>query len=208
MYSVQGKAGFPLANSGFTLIEALITAIIFSVGLLALVSLQMVSKRTTYEAVQRNLAAEMVNDLIEQMRMNVVDNTPPLLSPITYLAKEKGGTVTMDSSTSEDFTCDADDSQCDPGAVTSGIANLSAWFNRLAGATETRGGTAVGGLADPTVCIAGPVAAGGYDITVVWRGQTQLANASANSCGANSGKYGANSEYRRILEVTAYVENT
>lgn len=208
MYSVQGKAGFPLANSGFTLIEALITAIIFSVGLLALVSLQMVSKRTTYQAVQRNLAAEMVNDLIEQMRMNAVDDTPPVLSPITYLAKEKGGTVTMDSSTSEDFTCGADDPICDPGAVTSGIANLSAWFNRLAGTTETRGGTAVGGLTDPTVCITGPDASGGYVITVVWRGETQLTNASANSCGASSGKYGTNSVYRRILEVTAYVENT
>jgi hypothetical protein len=114
----------------------------------------------------------------------------------------------MDSSTSEDFTCGEDDPSCDPGAVTSGIANLSAWFNRLAGTTETRGGTAVGGLADPTVCIAGPDASGGYVITIVWRGQTQLANASLNSCGTGSGKYGANNEYRRILEVTAYVENT
>lgn len=207
MHPVQGKRSFPASNGGFTLIEALITAIIFSVGLLALVSLQMVSKRSTYEAVQRTMAAELVNDLIEQMRMNAVDATPPVLFPITYLVKTKGSVVTMDSSTAEEFDC-GDDSSCNPDTVSGGISQLSLWFNRLSGTAETRDGTAVGGLVDPTVCIVGPDASGGYLITVVWRGQTQLPNTSANSCGANSGKYGSSNEFRRILQVTAYVENT
>lgn len=54
-------------QAGFSLIEALVSIVIFSIGILAIVALQVVSVRQSSNAKYRSDAALLVNQLIGQM---------------------------------------------------------------------------------------------------------------------------------------------
>ncbi|MGH8598331.1 MAG: type IV pilus modification protein PilV [Gammaproteobacteria bacterium] len=58
------------AQSGFTLLEVLISVFVLSIGLLGIAGLQMTSKRTNYEAVQRTNATMLAQELLERIRAN------------------------------------------------------------------------------------------------------------------------------------------
>ncbi len=55
---------------GFSLIELLVSIVVFSVGLLAVAGLQTVSKSANFESVQRTTASHIANGLLEDMRTN------------------------------------------------------------------------------------------------------------------------------------------
>ena len=54
----------------FSLIELLVSIVIFSVGLLAVAGLQTVSKSANFESVQRTTASHIAYGLLEDMRTN------------------------------------------------------------------------------------------------------------------------------------------
>lgn len=56
------------AARGFTLIEALVTLFLISIGVLGMVALQGRAIQYTQDSVQRNTAAMLANDLVELMR--------------------------------------------------------------------------------------------------------------------------------------------
>jgi len=51
-------------QSGFSLLELLIALVIFSVGLLGIAGLQVVSKQASYESQQRTIASEVAYALL------------------------------------------------------------------------------------------------------------------------------------------------
>ena len=65
------------SNTGFTLIEVMIGIVVVAVGLLMVAGLQLVSKRSSYDAVQRSGASMLAHDLAARMRTNrAVIGTP------------------------------------------------------------------------------------------------------------------------------------
>lgn len=54
--------------SGFSLIEVLVTLVLISIGVLGMVALQARTVQYTQDAVQRNTAAMLANDLVELIR--------------------------------------------------------------------------------------------------------------------------------------------
>jgi hypothetical protein len=58
------------------------------------------------------------------------------------------------------------------------------------------------------MCVTGPVAggAGVYQVTIVWRGTASITNNVANACGTASGNYGAQNEFRRIVQIPTYID--
>ncbi len=60
------------ANAGFTLVEVLITLVIFSIGLLGLAALQANSMVNSHNAYLRSQATLMANDMADRMRANIV----------------------------------------------------------------------------------------------------------------------------------------
>lgn len=56
------------SNRGFSMIEALITLVLVSIGVLGMVALQTRTLQNTQDSVQRNAAAALANDLLESMR--------------------------------------------------------------------------------------------------------------------------------------------
>lgn len=175
---------------GFSLLETLIALVVFSVGLLGTAALQTVSKKATYDAVQRTTAAILAADLLERMRAN-----PTALD--SYL-----GTVTAMPTALPAADCEA--GACDPNE----IATYDLWsFGQvLGGNLETTANGASGGLMDPTLCVSGPAdgSSGFYEVAIVWRGRSDFPNRSAHNCGA--GRYGSGDASRRLLTFITFLD--
>ena len=82
------------------------------------------------------------------------------------------------------------------------------WEQVLDGNLETNGGIGAGGLVLPTLCVTSPAGggAGVYTVTIVWRGTASITSNVANPCGAASGNYGAQNEFRRVLSIPTYID--
>ncbi len=180
----------PARSHGFSLIEVLVTLVVFSVGLLGTAAMQIVSKKATYDAVQRTAAAMVASDLLERMRAN-----PEVLDQ--YLGVVIGGMQAAPVADCEGAVCAADD-----------LASYDRWSisQAVAGAAESSPNGASGGLADATFCVAGPAdgSSGFYEVAIAWRGRTMVPNRSTHGCGA--GRYGAQDGYRRLLRFTTFLE--
>lgn len=187
----------PCKQSGFSLIELLVTIVVFSVGLLTVAGLQAVSKRANYEALQRSTASHVAYGLLEDMRAN-----GPGLAVYAASADLGGGSIPAEPVPN----CNSTAAPCSGPQLAA--HDLWFWEQVLDGAQEVTAGAGVGGLVSPTLCIAGAVGglAGTYVVTVVWRGTTALTDPAVNDCGAGSGNYGDNNEYRRMLQVTTFLD--
>ena len=185
-------------HSGFSLLELLVALLVFSIGMLAVAGLQSVSKQANYEALQRTTAAQIAHGLLEDVRTNgdALD--------IYRTAPTMGGGV-MGAEPAPNCRLGA---ECN--SAEKAVFDLWFWEQALDGNMETSGGAGAGGLMLPAMCIDGPVVGGPgiYRVTIVWRGTASLRNASANPCGAASGNYGNNLEFRRIIEIPTYVDPT
>lgn len=62
------KAAGKHHSSGFSMIEVLVTLVLISIGVLGMVALQARTIQYTQDAVQRNTAAMLANDLVELIR--------------------------------------------------------------------------------------------------------------------------------------------
>ena len=183
-------------NRGFSLLELLIALVVFSIGLLAIAGLQTVSKQANFEALQRTTAAQVANGLLEDMRTNGNG-----IDVYAAAAQIGGGSIAAEPGP----TCrDAD--ECN--AAEKAAHDLWFWEQILDGNLETNAGIAAGGLVLPTMCVTGPAAggAGVYQVTIVWRGTASITNNVANACGTASGNYGAQNEFRRIVQIPTYID--
>lgn len=61
----------PNAQQGFSLLEALVTLLVLSIGLLGIAGMQSISLRSTYNAGLITLANVQANNMIERMRANM-----------------------------------------------------------------------------------------------------------------------------------------
>jgi type IV pilus assembly protein PilV len=182
--------------AGFSLLELLIALVVFSIGLLAIAGLQTVAKQANFEAVQRTTAAQVANGLLEDMRTNGngID--------IYAAAPDLGG----GAAGAEPVPNCRDGNECN--AAQKAAHDLWFWEQVLDGNLETNGGIGAGGLVLPTLCVTGPVGggAGVYTVTIVWRGTASITSNVANPCGAASGNYGAQNEFRRVLSIPTYID--
>ena len=184
-------------QGGFTLVELLVTVIIFSVGLLAIAGLQSVSKRSNFEALQRTTASHIAFGLLEDMRNNGG-------GIVSYVAAGSLGGGTRGAAPG--VNCRAVGADCTPEERAA--FDLWFWENYADGALEINAQGSVGGVLSPTICITGPVdgSAGMYSVTVAWRGTVSLANVNVNGCGAGSADYGDNNEFRRLVAMPTFLD--
>lgn len=188
---------FSRKQVGVSLIEVLVTLIIISVALLGTASLQVISKQSNFQAVQRTMAAHLANDLLQRMRNNreVLDD---------YLPQGSLGAGSLGTTPGTD--CAALDADCAPQQLAG--YDLWQWEQQLDGALEKAGAQNTGGLLEPTACITGPFGGGEgiYEIAIAWRGQAEHVNPVIHDCGEASGKYGSNNEFRHVLVMQTYIE--
>lgn len=68
------------AQSGFSLIEVMIAALVISIGMLGIAGLQLVSMKGSHQSYMRHQAMFVVQDLVERMRAN--PNAVRVASPV------------------------------------------------------------------------------------------------------------------------------
>ncbi|MCH7833552.1 MAG: type IV pilus modification protein PilV [Proteobacteria bacterium] len=187
----------PSAQHGFSLIELLVTVVIFSIGLLGAAGLQIVSKRATFAAMQRTTATQVASGLLQDMRAN-----GPALA--TYVATAQIGQQSVTGVSSAD--CTNTNNTCTATEVS--LRDLKSWEILMDGDMEASPDGSVGGLVSPVACIAGPVdgSAGVYVVSVAWRGAVAIADAGIIDCGANSGQYGDANEFRRVIQILTFID--
>ena len=188
----------PINIRAFSLLELLIALVVFSIGMLAIAGLQTVSKQANFESLQRTTAAQVANGLLEDMRTN--GNGIDVYAAAALVG---GNSIPAEPAP----TCrDAD--ECN--AVQKATHDLWFWEQILDGNLETNAGIAAGGLMLPAMCITGPPGggAGVFQVTIVWRGTASISNNVANPCGTASGNYGAQNQFRRIVQIPTYIDPT
>jgi len=186
-------------NSGFTIVEVLVSIVIFSIGLIGIARLQVVAKQSNYDAVQRVTATSIAEKIVAKMRAN-----PTQLAAYSG----NGGGTTLGGGTQP-----TPGSKCGSSASTCTNQQLFAYDlweieKTLDGITELDAdGNSVGGLVSPTACINGPAigGAGYYTVAIAWRGKADLSNPALDDCGSATGLYGASNEYRRLLFFRVYI---
>jgi len=186
-------------QDGFSLIELLIALIVFSVGLLAVAGLQTLSKQSNFEALQRTSGSQIAHGLLEDMRIN--GDAMNVYLAAGEIGGGSRGVAEPAPNCSGAAVCNAEQKA---------THDLWFWEQVLDGNLETAGNTGSGGLVLPTLCIGGPVGgiAGTYAVTIVWRGTASMSNGNASACGSASGNYGANNEFRRIMQIPTYIDPT
>ena len=180
---------------GFSLIEVLVTTVVFSIGVLGITSLNGISKQSSYQSVQRSSASQLSFALLEEMRSNGG-------ALAVYLAAGDLGRGSQGAG--PPALCDDPALPCTAAELAT--HNLWSWEQLLDGNLELSGGVGVGGLVTPTGCITGPAGGvtGVYTVTIAWLGGVQIASAGPNNCG--TGLYGPGNVFRRTVVLQSYID--
>lgn len=197
------RIGLRGRQRGVTLIEALATFVILSIGLLGIVSLQALSKSAQHQAVQRSRAVTLGNDLLERIRVNPSE-LPSYIVPDD--APLGGGTLgTAPGTNCAAATCDSQ---------TLAEYDLWRWEQALDGAgatiTEDAVTTNTAGLIDPRACtvfVADPdkFNTGVMNVIIQWRGLSESMDAVAVGEVACGGAAAGADPFRRRVIVSSYV---
>jgi type IV pilus assembly protein PilV len=183
-------------QSGFSLLELLVAIVVFSVGLLGIAGLQTVSKSANFESSQRTTASQIANGLLADMRTNGngID---------VYLAS---GALGNGANYTEPVPACSIDAVC--SAAQKATHDLWYWERALDGDFETNDGNGTGGLMLPTLCVNGPAGGGSgiYQISIAWRGTAAMNGGVVNQCGAASGNYGDDNEFRRMVQIQTFID--
>lgn len=195
----------PKTNRGYTLIEVLVAVIILSVGLLGTLSLQLLSKRGNFEAMQRTQATMLANAVIDRMRAN-----PGSVHEVLdcYAQTDLGTGI---SSISD---CSAGSTGRYAAANADRLA-LHNFTNELGGTGSTSGA-----LVTPVVCITHNdgtnvselAGLGNVRVVVAWRGITERAKSGSTyqvpladtTCGASAPSL-IDAGFRKMVVIDTYI---
>jgi type IV pilus assembly protein PilV len=189
-----------VAQSGFTLIEALIAAVILAIGVLGVVSLLTMSKVAQHEGIQRVRAIALADDMLERMRRN----------PAGTANYNTGLTSPLGNASISTPPADCNAAMCTPEEVAN--RDLWAWEQLLDGRSITfdDGGTPTPALGMRNVrgCIeftadAGKNNTGIFDVIVQWQGLQETSDAVASG-GISCGAAGAEDRTWRQVVVSSY----
>lgn len=172
------------SSCGFSIIEVLITLLVFSVGLLGYASLQNRAQKSQLEIYQRVYALNLVDYMVDQIRSN------PLAQGCYGLATTEVGTGFSGS-----YTCSAYGTAQTQAQV---VDAVNEWSDLLKGTGEVINGTSVGGLLNARGCIVYDSVNETYTVSVVWQGLVETIAPTTTNCGATS-YGGSTSKMRRAV---------
>lgn len=166
-------------QSGFSLLEALVTMLILAFGLLGVAGLQAKVQVSESEAFARTQAILLVEDMSNRISANRV-------AASTYVT----GTTPLGTGDGQPASC---------AGLTALALDQCEWSQTLNGTSEQKSGSKIGAMVGARGCIdkvgTNPDA---YRVTVVWQGATRL-KAPSVDCG--KGLYGAEGNRRALSNV-------
>jgi type IV pilus assembly protein PilV len=169
---------------GFSIIEVLITLLVFSVGLLGYASLQNRAQKAQLEVYQRVYALNLIDYMVDQIKTNPVAQGCYGLAGV-----EVGSGYSTSYSCSTYGTADTQ---------TQVVEAVNEWSDLLKGSGEVSAGNNVGGLLNARGCIVYDSIKQTYTVAVVWQGLVETVVPTATNCG-NISYGGSSSKLRRAL---------
>jgi len=189
------------AQSGFTLIEALIAAVILAVGVLGVVSLLTMSKVAQHEGIQRVRAVALADDMFERIRRNPAGMTIYDIGLSAPLGDSSIGTAPADCNAA---ACDSDElANRDLWAWEQLLDGRAVTFDDGGAATPALGMRNIRGCIDFEADVDRPNT-GIVDVVVQWQGLQETSDAVASgeiSCGTA----GAEDKTWRQVVVSSYL---
>ncbi len=171
---------------GFSLIEVLITLLVFSVGLLGYASLQNRAQKAQLEVYQRIYALNLVDYMVDQIR------SIPAAQGCFGLSGNEVGTGFSGS-----YSCSSYGTAETQAQV---VDAVNEWSDLLKGSNEVADSKNVGGLLNARGCIVYDDVNETYTVSVVWQGLVETV-APASNCGEAS--YGGSSS--KLRRAVSYV---
>lgn len=162
-------------DSGFSLIEVLVTLVILMTGLLGLAGLQGRAFSSQIESYQRSQALILLKDMADRINANRTQSS----SYVTSTPLGVGATT------------------CSSTGTNTATNDLCEWNNALKGSAE---GSTAGAMVGARGCIyeLASTAPKKYLIAIAWQGLTSTATSSI-ACG--QGNYGSNEAMRRVISI-------
>lgn len=182
----------PLAMSGFTLIEVLISLLILTFGLLGLAGLQGVAQRTEAESYQRAQALVLLQDMVDRINANRKVAGCYAFSPTA--GTTFAGTGAAAPTCGGAFGTAQQRAQAD--------VDLAAWHDLLNGAAERLGANQIGAMTGARGCVMldTTVVPNVYRVQVAWQGMTPTVNPTSvdPKLTCATGQYGSELQ-RRVM---------
>ena len=195
------------SQSGFSMVEVLVTIIILLIGLLGLAGLMVQSQRSEVESYQRVQALILLKDMVGRINANRKVASCYAFTP-TAVPNPATSSTYLGTGTTVAPSCAAGTAVQNNQAVN----DMKAWSALLTGAAEVSGGGNVGAMVGARGCVSygagtelldkNGVAIPGsgiYTIAVAWQGLSSTGIATP-SCA--QGLFGANDAQRRVVSLT------
>lgn len=179
--------------------EFLIALLIFSMGMLGLLSAQLAGKKAGYDASQRSVATTLARDILERMRANP--------GQINFYEVTNAGN---ENRRLPQPGADCDVSLC--SATQLAAFDLWQWESLLVGESEEFSGGYAGGLLSPRACISSDE--GVVAVAISWLGAIKTGHAAGNAqavvCGDDgiehdSGGETISTRQRHQLTISTYI---
>ena len=187
-----------LGCGGFAMLEVMVSVLVLSFGILALMGLFSMAGKAETESYGRVQALVLLNDMADRMAAN------RRVASCYAAISDGGGPGYVGSGTGTWSACTAGtlDEQSRANA------DITAWAALLAGSAETSGGNKVGAVIGARGCVrtavAGtPTTPAEYVVSVAWQGLSDTA-APADTCG--TGLFGSEAQ-RRVVSTLVSVPN-
>lgn len=180
---------------GMTLIEALVAAIVLSIGLLGVFQVHVYAKRSSYAATNYSKATMLASDMVDRIRLNPSERDNYIFS--NY------GASTIQLPTKTCNKPGASINECSPTEMVAW--DQYQWDQALSGASERLDGQNIG-VADQLV---GCVFVVGNDVEVVisWRGLISSSDAAAGASGNAKSCGSTNTNRRQVVLSTVVVDS-
>ncbi|HEU0306553.1 MAG TPA: type IV pilus modification protein PilV [Lysobacter sp.] len=193
-------------QSGFSMMEVLVSLLIILLGLMGLAGLLTRMQQAEFESYQRAQALVLLHDMVERIGLHrVTDLCFRLTDSSTgtpYLGTGSGGAPACAASTSNDNT-QADNT-------------LAEWHSLLQGAAETKGGLGAGAMVGARGCISYDLSSellapdgttvldgtGIYTVSVSWQGTTDTFAPTVNCANGLYGTPATADTRRRTVSTT------
>jgi len=182
-------------QSGFSLIEVMVSVLILVFGLLALAGFQLRAQSAEMESYQRAQALALMQDMVARVDANNANAA-------NYVSTTVWGTGDTTYASTDCTTLAVGTPQrdwCEWTQALQGSAELSSSSVKIGAMVGARGCISQIQLADPTAGVCAPAI---YEIAVAWQGLSATA-APVNTCA--QGLYGANDALRRVISMRVTV---
>lgn len=177
-------------ESGFSLLEVIITMAILAVGLLGLAGLQARALNAEAESFSRTQALMLANEMADRMNANLAEVKTSTAANTGYHQQSGGGiNVVFGAGYSNDCITGANNTPALQAACCAAKASIAArdlceWDLSIKGIGESIGNNKVGGMSAGRACVFNTGTSGEFQIDVVWQARDIGVVPTDNSCGA------------------------